>query len=43
MTPLSIPRIAIDQRDDARRFGMKLNAGFRRLYLSRAKARLRSS
>lgn len=41
VTPLSIPRIAIDQRDDARRFGLKLNPAFRRAYLSRAKARLR--
>jgi len=43
VTPLSIPRIAIDQRDDARRFGLKLSPAFRRAYLSRAKARLRGA
>jgi peptidoglycan/xylan/chitin deacetylase (PgdA/CDA1 family) len=41
VTRWSIPRIAIDQRDDVRRFGLKLNSAFRRAYLSRAKARLR--
>jgi peptidoglycan/xylan/chitin deacetylase (PgdA/CDA1 family) len=40
-TNWSIPRIAVDQRDDARRFGLKLRPTFRKLYLSRAKARLR--
>jgi peptidoglycan/xylan/chitin deacetylase (PgdA/CDA1 family) len=41
VTQWSIPRIAIDQRDDARRFAMKLSSAFRRAYFSRAKARLR--
>jgi peptidoglycan/xylan/chitin deacetylase (PgdA/CDA1 family) len=39
--PLSIPRVSIDFRDDARRFGMKLRPLARRLYLSRLKPLLR--
>ncbi len=41
-TPLSIPRIAIDQRDDERRFALKLTPAGRRLLLSPAKQRLRA-
>jgi peptidoglycan/xylan/chitin deacetylase (PgdA/CDA1 family) len=41
-TPLSIPRIAVDQRDDERRFALKLTAAGRRLLLSPAKERLRA-
>lgn len=33
-TPLSIPRINVDYRDDGRRFGAKLSPSFRRVYLS---------
>lgn len=41
-TPLSIPRIAVDQRDDERRFALKLTSAGRRLLLSPAKERLRA-
>jgi len=33
-TPLSIPRINVDYRDDGRRFAAKLSPSFRRVYLS---------
>ena len=41
-TRLSIPRIAIDHRDDERRFALKLSPAGRRLLLSPAKQRLRA-
>jgi peptidoglycan/xylan/chitin deacetylase (PgdA/CDA1 family) len=40
-TPLSIPRLPIDRRDDLRRFRLKLTAPGRRLYLSPVKAVVR--
>ena len=40
--PLSIPRIAIDGRDDDRRFALKLTPAGRRVLLSPAKERLRA-
>ncbi|HWM64857.1 MAG TPA: polysaccharide deacetylase family protein [Solirubrobacterales bacterium] len=39
--PLSIPRIPVDYRDDARRFALKVRPAVRRIYLSRGKAILR--
>jgi len=41
-TTLSIPRIAVDHRDDERRFSLKLTSAGRRLLLSPAKDRLRA-
>jgi peptidoglycan/xylan/chitin deacetylase (PgdA/CDA1 family) len=41
--PLSIPRISVDFRDRARRFGLKLRPIARRLYLGRLKPTLRRS
>jgi peptidoglycan/xylan/chitin deacetylase (PgdA/CDA1 family) len=41
-TPLSIPRIAVDQRDDERRFGLKLTWAGRRVLLSPAVDQLRA-
>ena len=38
----SIPRVAVDQRDDERRFALKLTPAGRRLLLSPAKERLRA-
>jgi peptidoglycan/xylan/chitin deacetylase (PgdA/CDA1 family) len=40
--PLSIPRIAIDHRDEPRRFGLKLTVTGRRLLLSELRPRLQS-
>jgi peptidoglycan/xylan/chitin deacetylase (PgdA/CDA1 family) len=40
--PLSIPRIAIDHRDDERRFALKLSAPGRRVMLSEARPQLRA-
>jgi peptidoglycan/xylan/chitin deacetylase (PgdA/CDA1 family) len=40
VTPLSIPRIAVDHRDRGTRFALKLNAATRRLWLSPLRARL---
>ena len=40
-TPLSIPRVAVDQRDAGRRFLLKLTSPGRRLLLSPAKEHLR--
>jgi len=42
-TALSIPRIAIDHRDDERRFALKLSVAGRRALLSPAKERLRQA
>jgi peptidoglycan/xylan/chitin deacetylase (PgdA/CDA1 family) len=42
-TALSVPRIAIDHRDDERRFALKLTPLGRRLLLSEAKALLRTA
>ncbi|MGI8782011.1 MAG: polysaccharide deacetylase family protein [Solirubrobacteraceae bacterium] len=41
-TAVSIPRIAIDERDDERRFALKLMPASRRVLLSPAKDRLRA-
>ena len=43
VTRWSVPRIAVDHRDAERRFALKLHPVARRLYLSRAKARLRGA
>ncbi|HET8863037.1 MAG TPA: polysaccharide deacetylase family protein [Solirubrobacterales bacterium] len=40
-TPLSIPRVNVDYRDDERRFGLKLSRSGRRLLLSAAVGALR--
>lgn len=42
-TPLTIPRIAVDQRDDERRFALKLTSMGRRLTLSPARGWLRTA
>lgn len=41
-TPLSIPRVAVDGRDDERRFSLKLTPAGRRVLLSPAKSHLRT-
>lgn len=41
-TPLSIPRIAIDHRDDERRFALKLTPAGRRVILSPLKSQFRT-
>ncbi len=42
-TPLSIPRVNVDYRDDGRRFAAKLSSAGRRIYLSRALGRARAA
>ena len=41
--PLALPRVAVDQRDDERRFALKLSSAGRRLLLSASVGALRSA